>query len=182
MKHVKFIPLVITIFVLASGSVYGASTVVSEGVAAITSNIHVKEYRKRAIENALQNIAFEREQALTSFTIIENGQLLLDQVRSTSRAGILSYKVLKEERKNKTYYVKIEAVVRDSKDGNNDQIQSDFCRKTNISMVNLDVALYVDPQQFPHWMNAWQTRPNNLPAPTRLFLTFWHQYLLCVRN
>ena len=158
MKHNKFIPFVITIFLLASGSLHGASTVVSEGVAAITSNIHLNEYRKRAIENALQNIAFEREQALTSFTIIENGQLLLDQVRSTSRAGILSYKVLREERKNKTYYVKIEAVVRDTNDGSNNQIQSDFCRKTNISMVDLDVALYLDPQQFPHWMNldiAW---------------------------
>ena len=64
MKHIKFIPFVITIFLLASGSVNGASTVVSEGVAAITSNIQIKEYRKRAIENALQNIAFEREQAL----------------------------------------------------------------------------------------------------------------------
>ena len=49
MKHIKFIPFVITIFLLASGSVLGASTVVSEGVAAITSNIHVKEYRKRAL-------------------------------------------------------------------------------------------------------------------------------------
>ena len=158
MKHIKFIPFVITIFLLASGSVNAASTVVSEGVAAITSNIHIKEYRKRAIENALQNIAFEREQALTSFTIIENGQLLLDQVRSTSRAGILSYKVLKEERKNKTYYVKIEAVVRDSKNLSDNQIQSDFCRKTNISTVDLDVNLYIDPQQFPHWMSldtAW---------------------------
>ena len=111
MKHIKFISFVITIFLLASGSVHAASTVVSEGVAAITSNIHVKEYRKRAIENALQNIAFEREQALTSFTIIENGQLLLDQVRSTSRAGILSYKVLREERKNKNYYVKILSLI-----------------------------------------------------------------------
>ena len=158
MKHIKFIPYVITIFLLASGSVNGASTVVSEGVAAITSNIHVKEYRKRAIENALQNIAFDREQALTSFTIIENGQLLLDQVRSTSKAGILSYKVLKEERKNKTYHVKIEAVVRDSENLSDDQIQSDFCRKTNISVVDLDVFLYIDSQQFPHWMNldtAW---------------------------
>tara|TARA_B100000674_G_scaffold492432_1_gene512453 strand:+ start:89 stop:1204 length:1116 start_codon:yes stop_codon:yes gene_type:complete len=158
MNHIKFIPFVITIFLLASGSVYAASTVVSEGVAAITSNIHVKEYRKRAIENALQNIAFEKEQALTSFTIIENGQLLMDQVRSTSRAGILSYKVLKEERKNKTYYVKIEAVVRDSKNLSDDQIQSDFCRKTNISTVDLDINLYIDPQQFPHWISldtAW---------------------------
>ena len=153
MKHIKFIPFVITIFLLASGSVYGASTVVSEGVAAITSNIHVKEYRKRAIENALQNIAFEREQALTSFTIIENGQLLLDQVRSTSRAGILSYKVLKEERKNKTYYVKIEAVVQDANNDGEGQIKSDFCRQTNISKIDLGVALYLDRQQFPPWMN-----------------------------
>ena len=86
MKHIKFIPYVITIFLLASGSVRSINGSF-RGVAAITSNIHVKEYRKRAIENALQNIAFEREQALTSFTIIENGQLLLDQVRSTSRAA-----------------------------------------------------------------------------------------------
>ena len=158
MKHIKFISAVLTTFLLFTGSASAASTVVSEGVAAITSNIHVKEYRKRAIENALQNIAFEREQALTSFTIIENGQLLVDQVRSTSKAGILSYKVLKEERKNKTYYVKIEAVVRDSNDLNNNRIQSDFCRKTNISTVDLYVDLYLDPQQFPHWMNldtAW---------------------------
>ena len=158
MKYIKFISAVLTTLLLFTGSVSAASTVVSEGVAAITSNIHVKEYRKRAIENALQNIAFEREHALTSFTIIENGQLLLDQVRSTSRAGILSYKVLNEERKNKTYYVKIEAVVRDSNDGINNQIQTDFCRKTNISKVDLDIALYLDPQQFPHWMNldiAW---------------------------
>lgn len=158
MKHIKFIPFVITIFLLSVGGVSAASTVVSEGVAAITSNIHVKEYRKRAIENALQNIAFEREQALTSFTIIENGQLLLDQVRSTSRAGILSYKVLEEERKNKTYYVKIEAVVRDPNDMSEDHIQPSFCRKTNVSKVDLDLDLYIDPQQFPHWMNldtAW---------------------------
>ena len=113
MKHIKFIPFVITIFLLTSGSVHGASTIVSEGVAAITSNIQIEEFRKRAIENALQNIAFEREQALTSFTIIENGQMLLDQVRSTSKAGILSYKILNEGKKNNTYYVKIEAVVRD---------------------------------------------------------------------
>ena len=99
MKFIKFISVVLIILQFAVGSVQAASTVISEGFAAITSDIHVKEYRKRAIENALQNIAFDREQALTSFTIIENGQMLLDQVRSTSKAGILSYKILKEEKK-----------------------------------------------------------------------------------
>ena len=90
MKYIKLISVVFIILQVAAGSVHAAATVISEGFAAITSDIHVKEFRKRAIENALQNIAFEREQALTSFTIIENGQMLLDQVRSTSKAGILS--------------------------------------------------------------------------------------------
>ena len=49
-------------------------------------------------------------------------------------------------------------MVRDSKNLSDDQIQSDFCRKTNISTVDLHLNLYIDPQQFPHWMSldtAW---------------------------
>ncbi len=153
MKYTKFITIIIIALQLATGSVHAASTVISEGFAAITSDIHLKEYRKRAIENALQNIAFEREQALTSFTIIENGQMLLDQIRATSKAGILSYKILKEEKKNKTFYVKIEAVVQGATNGSEGQIKSDFCRKTNIPEIDLDLALYLDTQQFPPWMN-----------------------------
>ena len=153
MKFIKFISVVLIVLQFVVGSVQAASTVISEGFAAITSDIHVKEYRKRAIENALQNIAFDREQALTSFTIIENGQMLLDQVRSTSKAGILSYKILKEEKKNKSYYVKIEAVVQDVNNDGESQIKSDFCRHTNIPGINVDLALYLDRQQFPPWMN-----------------------------
>ena len=153
MKYIQFISVVLFVLQFVVGSVHAASTVISEGFAAITSDIHVKEYRKRAIENALQNIAFDREQALTSFTIIENGQMLLDQVRSTSKAGILSYKILKEEKKNKSYYVKIEAVVQDVNNDGESQIKSDFCRHTNIPAIDVDLALYLDRQQFPSWMN-----------------------------
>ena len=133
MKFIKFISVVVIILQFAVGSVQAASTVISEGFAAITSDIHLKEYRKRAIENALQNIAFDREQALTSFTIIENGQMLLDQVRSTSKAGILSYKILKEEKKNKSYYVKIEAVLQDV---NNDG-------ETKLNQTFVDILTYL---------------------------------------
>ena len=153
MNYKSFITVGVTVFLLFAGNVHGASRIISEGFAAITSDISLKEYRKRAIENALQNIAFEREQALTSFTIIENGQMLLDQVRSTSKAGILSYKILNEGKKNNTYYVKIEAVVRDVNNESSDQLKSDFCRRTNISAVDLNLTLYLDPQQFPAWMD-----------------------------
>ena len=147
MNYKNFITVALTVFLLFAGNVHGASRIISEGFAAITSDISLMEYRKRAIENALQNIAFEREQALTSFTIIENGQMLLDQVRSTSKAGILSYKILNEGKKNNTYYVKIEAVVRDVNNEREGHIISDICRKTNIPAVDLYLAFYHDPQQ-----------------------------------
>ena len=156
MKQIK--TLVFCALFTASGSVNAASTVISEGFATITSSINSKEYRKRAIENALQNIALEREQALTSFTIIENGQMLLDQVRSTSKAGIVSYKILKEAKKNKTYYVKIEAVVRNADQYGESQDNAVSCRKTNLPAIDLDLALSIDRQQFPPWMDldiAW---------------------------
>ena len=70
MKYIKFISFVLIILQFAVGSVQAASTLISEGFAAITSDIHLREYRKRAIENALQNIALDSEQALTCFTII----------------------------------------------------------------------------------------------------------------
>jgi len=107
MHYLKLIQtLVFCVLFFVAGSVNAASTVISEGFATITSSINSKEYRKRAIENALQNIALEREQALTSFTVIENGQMLLDQVRSTSKTGIVSYKILKEAKKKQNLLCK----------------------------------------------------------------------------
>jgi hypothetical protein len=150
--------LVFCALFIVAGSVNAASTVISEGFATITSSINSKEYRKRAIENALQNIALEREQALTSFTIIENGQMLIDQVRSTSKTGIVSYKILKEAKRNKTYYVKIEAVVQDADQYGESQDNAVLCRKTNLPAIDLDLDLSIDPQQFPPWMDlniAW---------------------------
>ena len=173
----KFIQtLVFCALFTVTGSLHAASTVISEGFAVITSSINSKEYRKRAIENALQNIALEREQALTSFTIIENGQMLLDQVRSTSKTGIVSYKVLKEAKRDKTYYVKIEAIVRDADQYGQSQDDADLCRETNLPAIDLDLALSIDRQQFPPWMDlniAWLkdkiTKAGLNPKPSFIF-------------
>ena len=62
--------LVFCALFIAAGSVNAASTVISEGFATITSSINSKEYRKRAIENALQNIALEREQYFAGHSLL----------------------------------------------------------------------------------------------------------------
>ena len=150
-KFSKHSFILITVLLISAGIVKAATTVTSEGVAAITSTMGDKTYRKRAVENALQNIAISRGQALTSFTIIENGQILFDQIQSTSKAGILSYQILSEHKKNKQYFVEIKAVVEEH-DTSIQNIQlSNSCRHTDFPAVDLTLNIKIDPQQFPPW-------------------------------
>lgn len=150
-KFSKLTLISIAALLLTSGIVKAATTVTSEGVAAITSTINNKIYRKRAIENALQNIAISRGQALTSFTIIENGRILFDQIQSTSKAGILSYKILTEYKKNKQYFVKIKAVVEEHGASTQNTKLPTYCRHTAFPAVDLTLNIKIDPQQFPPW-------------------------------
>lgn len=150
-KFSKIAFILITALLINSGIVKAATTMISEGVASITSTLSDNIYRQRAVENALQNIAISRGQALTSFSIVENGRLLFDQIQSTSKAGILSYRILSENKKNKQYFVKIEAVVEDH--GNQDQNSklSGSCRKSEFPSIDLSLSIEIDPQQFPPW-------------------------------
>ena len=148
-KFSKLNLILIAVLLISAGIVKAATTVTSEGVAAITSTIGDKTYRKRAVENALQNIAISRGQALTSFTIIENGQILFDQIQSTSKAGILSYQILSEHKKNKQYFVKIKAVVEEHDTVIQNPQLSNSCRHTEFPAVDLTLKIKIDPQQFP---------------------------------
>lgn len=156
-KNIKF-----TIFILltltCSQSLQAATSVVSEGTAVITAGLEIEEYRKRAIEDALQKISQSREQALTSFTIVENGRMLVDQIQSISKTGILSYKLLKEQKKNKIYYVTIEAILDDQALNRETKRQPKTCKQTRIHRIDLRLDITIDPQQFPAWMmvdEAW---------------------------
>ena len=150
-KFSKLNLILITVLLVNTGIVKAATTVTSDGVAAITSTMGDKIYQKRAIENALQNIAISRGQSLTSFTIIENGQILFDQIQSTSKAGILSYKILSEHKKNKQYFVKIKAVIEEHDNSTQNTKLSTSCRHTEFPAVDLTLKIKIDPQQFPPW-------------------------------
>ena len=77
-----------------------ATTVVVSGNAFITSNVSKDIFRTRAIENALQKIVLEANQDLSSFSIVENGKVLLDQIQSNSEVQILQYEIIEENIKN----------------------------------------------------------------------------------
>ena len=103
-----------------------ANLITTDGVAVITSKIDKKLFRTRAIENALQNLVSQGSQTVDSFSIIENGKVLLDQVHLASKLGIQEYSVIKEEIKGKLYHVSLNVVVNDKQDKETNKKKSHF--------------------------------------------------------
>ena len=87
----------------------------ADGMAIITSQIDKKEYRKLAIEDALKNISTNQNIRLNSFSLVENGKILVDQIQSSSSIEILSFEVIDEKIKSNIFHVTIEALIQDKK-------------------------------------------------------------------
>ena len=117
------------------------------GQSYVTSSIDAEEYRQRAIENALRNIINDKSLHLNSFSIVENGQVLFDQIQSSSKAGILSYEVINEYIKDNIYYVNIEAIL----DDDNSSTEKEVCRSSKVSKVDFNINLSVNLEKFPAW-------------------------------
>ena len=124
-----------------------AEAITSSGQAYITSSVNKEIFRTRAIENALQKIVLGSGQKLNSFSIVENGKVLLDQIQTSSAVKILQYDVINEEVKNKKYHVTVKAVLGDM----NDPKTSAVCKKATAKRINFSMELNYNTDKFPAW-------------------------------
>ena len=99
----------------------------------ITSNINKDIFRARAIENALQKIVLEADQDLSSFSIVENGKVLLDQIQSNSEVQILQYEIIEESIKNSKYQVTVKALINDETSANP---ANQICKKVKAESID----------------------------------------------
>ena len=143
---------ILHLLILVSFSLYPfkgvAEIVTALGQSYITSSIDIEVYRQRAIDNALQNIINDKNLHLNSFSIVENGQVLFDQIQSSSKAGILSYAVIDEFIKDKFYYVNLEAII----DEDSNSTEKEICRNTKLSEIDFNIGLSVNSVKFPAWI------------------------------
>ena len=124
-----------------------AEAITSSGQAYITSSVNAEIFRTRAIENALQKIVLGSGQKLNSFSIVENGKVLLDHIQTSSAVKILQYDVIDEVVKNKKYHVTVKAVLGDI----NGAKTSAVCKKAAAKRIDFSIDLYNQPDKFPAW-------------------------------
>ena len=124
-----------------------AEAITSSGQAYITSAVNKEIFRTRAIENALQKIVLGSGQKLNSFSIVENGKVLLDYIQTSSEVKILQYEVIDEIVKNKKYHVTVKAMLGDI----NSPKTSVVCKKATAKRIDFSMDLYNNTDKFPAW-------------------------------
>ena len=148
-SYKNFIPVTVTLLCLLLNPtlVNSAKIVTFSGSTLITSSIDQEIFRARAIENALQNIVLEGNQSLNSFSLVENGKMLLDQIQSSSKVKILKYDVIKETVQNSRYHVTLKAII----DENTDMAAGNVCKKANVENLDFSIEVFKDDVKLPFW-------------------------------
>ena len=148
-RRIKYLRcLVLIVCILISNSLKAENLIRTEGVALITSTLDKSIYRTRAIENALQNLASQGVQTLDSFSIVENGKVLLDQVHLASKLGIQQYSVIKEEVKGRSYHVTLNVVVSNEQS----KKQNNLCRKAAPPSLDYSIVFEKKLNKMPAWV------------------------------
>ena len=124
-----------------------SETITSTGYALITSSINKDIFRTRAIENALQKIVLESGQDLKSFSIVENGKVLLDQIQTRSAVKVLQYDIINETIKNGKYHVTLQALL--GRDEN--AAANNTCKKSSVSNIDFSLKMTNNYYEFPAW-------------------------------
>ena len=73
------------------------------GYTPVTAQLAESTYRDRALENALNQLILNNTQKIKSFSLVEDGKLLIDQIQSQTNVRIFEYQIL-DQRKNGSNY------------------------------------------------------------------------------
>ena len=134
-------------FTFSASATMARDIVTSTGYALITSSINKDIFRTRAIENALQKIVMESGQDLNSFSIVENGKILLDQIQTHSTVKVLQYDIVEEFIKNRKYHVTVQALL----DQDKSKPENDVCKKAGVKSIDFSLKLIGNSNDFPAW-------------------------------
>ena len=120
----------------------------SEGTARKTAELPYSVYEARAISKALHSVLQTGAQSLDSFSVVENGKVLFDQISAQSNVQIAGYRVLSTTDHGDKVSARLEILLLPT-DQNETQIS---CRQPN----NLDLVFewqgFYEKKSLPFWV------------------------------
>ena len=136
------------LLVLSNALMAGELIVEAEGTAIKTATLPNNVYEARAIADALQSIVQSGAQSLESFSLVENGKVLFDQISAQSDIKIAGYRVLSTKDHGNKFSARLEVLILPV--GQNQIALT--CRQP----LELDIALNWQgislKKQMPFWM------------------------------
>ena len=99
------------LLVLSNALMAGELIVEAEGTAIKTATLPNNVYEARAIADALQSIVQSGAQSLESFSLVENGKVLFDQISAQSDIKIAGYRVLSTKDHGNKFSARLEVLI-----------------------------------------------------------------------
>lgn len=146
--HKIYLLIYLILVTLSNAAVAEGLIVEAKGTVLKTTTLSNDLYQTRAIANALQTVVHSSPQSLGSFSLIENGKVLFDQISSQSSIKIGGYRILSTQDHGDKFSVSLEVLILPSNKNN----VALSCRQPK----DLDIALnwkgITLKRSMPFWM------------------------------
>lgn len=119
-----------------------------DGSTHVTGLLSDAELESRAIAAAFQKLLHARGQRIDSFTLVENGELLIDQIQASTSIKILNVEVLKSFKANRKYNVTVE-VLYQNVDVNDGSVN---CLPVLEDNIPISIGFFKDMNNSPVWL------------------------------
>jgi len=115
------------------------------GVAPITADLDDATYSSRAFNDAVRQLMSQVGVSIESFTLIEDGKILFDQIQSKSNISVHEYQIKEERRDDKAYKVKVSFLY-----GTGIQkVSTSRCLKIPTYKIETNISVRSDTNELP---------------------------------
>ena len=115
------------------------------GVAPITADLDDATYSSRAFNDAVRQLMSQVGVNIESFTLIEKGKILFDQIQSQSNITIHEYQIDEERRDDKAYKVKVSFLY----GAGIQKVSTSRCLKIPANKIETNISVRSDTNALP---------------------------------
>ena len=118
MRCIQILIIYAALFI-SSGAAFAATPanlkqIIITGQTPVTANLSDATYRTRALEQALHQLVTDNTKQLKSFSLVEDGQLLIDQIQSHTNIQIFEYQILQSRKSRGRYELDVQFLYADT--------------------------------------------------------------------